>query len=292
MHAQKRLLRHAFLVAFPALLVACAEAPTATLSDVALPDAPRYILAAIDCQARAVPAELVCEPASPARGDLGPQFLIIGGQGTYVFFESPSTSYNAGNGRFTAEVYLTNLIGQALGTDGTQITGVRVFFHAGPQATDGSGLPVGINADGTDTFTGVNQPYFGFPQTLDATLGPGQRSERRNWRFDLRSGAVSFGFSVYVAADIAYPNGWVEVTPATATIPVNTGTQQLTATAYDRLGDPPPVAPAITWSSNNESVAMVDSNGLVTAGSSTGTAEITATSDGPEAPGVAVITVN
>lgn len=292
MYARKRSLRHALLVIFPPLLVACAEDPTATTSEVALPDAPQLVLAAIDCSARAVPAKLVCEPIRPARDALGsPQFLIIGGQGTYVLFESPNTSYNAGNGRFTAEVYLTNLIGQALGTDGTQVTGVRVFFHTGPQATDGSGLPVTVNADGTDTFTGASQPYFGFPETLDAILAPGQRSARRNWRFDLRSGATSFGFSVFVAADIAFPSGWVDVSPAAATIPVNTGSQQLTATALDRLGDPV-TGRTFTWSTNNASVATVDLNGLVTAGSTTGTAEITATSSGPEADGVAVITVN
>ncbi|MHC4094365.1 MAG: Ig-like domain-containing protein, partial [Planctomycetota bacterium] len=217
-------------------------------------------------------------------------FLIIGGQGTYVLFESPVTDYNDRQKKFIADIYLTNLIGQPIGTNGAEITGIRVFFHTGPFATDGSGLPVTVNHDSLGTFTNVNQPYFGFPETFDETLAPNAKSAKRVWRFDLSSGATSFGFTVYVAADIAYPHGWVDVTPAAASIPAGTGSQQLNAAVFDMVGDPVS-GRTLTWDSSNSSVASVDQTGLVTAGTTAGTALITATSDGPEATGTSVITV-
>jgi hypothetical protein len=290
MNAKRVSLPYPFLLALPALLVACSESPTGTASDVDLPEAPaQQVVAAIACSARVAPVEFSCRPNNVEHGVLGPQFLIIGGQGTYVLLESPVTGYNERQQRFTAEVYLTNLIGQPIGTDGATTTGVHVFFITEPYATDGSGLAVTVNYDDVGTFTNVNQQYFGFPETLDETLAPDTKSARRNWHFSLSSGATSFAFEVYVAADVAYPHGWVEVSPAAATIEVG-GIQQLTAAVFDLVGDPV-TGRSLTWGSSNPSVASVDDNGLVTAGTSTGTAVITATPNGPEAPGTSTITV-
>src|SRR6267142_1007269 len=78
----------------------------------------------------------------------------------------------------------------------------------------------------------------------------------------------------------------IHVQPDTATLPIQ-GSWPLHAVALDSAGDSLPTAP-ITWISTNPAVAMVDTNGLVTAVDS-GTATITAASQGRT--GAAVVSV-
>ena len=78
----------------------------------------------------------------------------------------------------------------------------------------------------------------------------------------------------------------IQVQPDTATLPIQ-GSWPLHAVALDSAGDSLPTAP-IRWISTNPAVAMVDTNGLVTAVDS-GTATITAVSEGRT--GAAVVSV-
>jgi alpha-tubulin suppressor-like RCC1 family protein len=94
------------------------------------------------------------------------------------------------------------------------------------------------------------------------------------------------------------PIGSIEVTPIEMTLEPG-GTQQYTATVRDVHGNP--VSASVVWSSSDESVAMVDASGLVTAVSE-GTATITAsveavsgsatvTVEAPVEEGVVLVTV-
>ena len=82
------------------------------------------------------------------------------------------------------------------------------------------------------------------------------------------------------------PVASVDVTPATASLPVG-ATVQLVATPRDVSGNPLP-GRVVTWASSNTTVATVSASGLVT-GKVAGTATITATSEGQS--GTAAITV-
>src|SRR5207248_2849962 len=82
------------------------------------------------------------------------------------------------------------------------------------------------------------------------------------------------------------PVASVDVTPATASLPVG-ATVQLVATPRDVSGNPLP-GRVVTWASSNTTVATVSASGLVT-GKVAGTAAITATSEGQS--GTAAITV-
>jgi uncharacterized protein YjdB len=110
--------------------------------------------------------------------------------------------------------------------------------------------------------------------------------------------ATSEGKTGYATLTVGAPFvSTVTVSPATANIGVNGGTQQFTATLRDALGNPFP-AGTVTWSSSNEAVASVNpTNGLVTlvTGGNAGTATITATSvqglGGAAVTGTAQVTV-
>jgi uncharacterized protein YjdB len=79
------------------------------------------------------------------------------------------------------------------------------------------------------------------------------------------------------------------VTVSPTSLSLQTGqTGQLTATPKDANGNSLS-GRVVTWSSNNTSVATVNSNGLVTAGATGGSATITATSEGQS--GTAAVTV-
>src|SRR5207302_650788 len=122
--------------------------------------------------------------------------LILGGQGTYVALRSSNVSYN-GTSTFQADVTVENLTAQPLGTpDGSTVSGVKVFFYSGPTVTGGTGTVTVANPDGTGAFTGTNQPYFFYNQTL-ATA---QVSAAKTWQWSVPSTVVTFTFQVLVDA--------------------------------------------------------------------------------------------
>jgi uncharacterized protein YjdB len=82
----------------------------------------------------------------------------------------------------------------------------------------------------------------------------------------------------------------ITITPLTASL--NTGgTQQLTAVCRDVGGNPLPSCPTLIWYSTNNSVATVNSAGLVTAGSTPGTTNISCTGGGANSTTSSAITV-
>ncbi|MDB4915156.1 MAG: Regulator of chromosome condensation repeat-containing protein, partial [Gemmatimonadetes bacterium] len=241
--------------------LACGESPTAPVP--IAPTTPTRVLARVNCVADTRAHQVTC-----AASDSGAAFtrngspqvlgdLIVGGQGQFITLTSSSVTYTGDVFSFNTTVQ--NLIGQKLGTlDGVSLdpTGVRVFFEDLPHATSGSGTidftnPVGGTSlvDGYGDFTATNQPYYQYNQII----ATGQTSLAKNWRMHIPATVGTFIFSVYVSAPVQYPNGWIDVTPATKSL--KTGdTQQLTATVRDVVGRTV-TGQTVTWASGNTGVA-------------------------------------
>jgi hypothetical protein len=239
----------------------------------------------ITCHADVKTLELSCEPLNRVGTLIGPQFLIVGGQGTYVTLSNPDPSYNPGTDIFSADVTVQNLIPQALGTpDGTEVTGVRVFFHTQPYATLGEGAVEVNNEDGNGTFTGATQPYFEYMEVLD-TNGS---SAPRTWEWLVPGSVSSFAFQVYVQADVQYPGGWVEVGNTPNAVGIG-GNVTLTHTIKDVVGRT--VSGTVTWSSPDETVATVGASSGTVTGVGGGVVDIVASSDVSSASGAGRVTV-
>ena len=128
--------------------------------------------------------------------------LIVGGQNTNVLLKSTNVSYDATVQIFQADVTVQNLMTPTLGTaDGNTVSGVKVFFHAGPNVVSGSGTVTLANADGSDTFTGTNQPYFLYAEMLPT----GIVSAAKTWQWAVPTTVGSFTFQVLVNAATAPP---------------------------------------------------------------------------------------
>jgi hypothetical protein len=232
------------------------------------------------CAADVRAGTLACRPALP--GSTGVSAALLGAQNENVRLASSNVSYD-GVDVFQADVTVQNLSAQVLGThddEGVAAEGVRVFFHAGPTVTAGTGMVTVANADGADTFTGAGQPYFQYAQMLATTLV----SAPRNWRFSVPATVSSFSFVVFVAAPVREEGGWVQLTPPAPSLPVGAA-QQLTPTVRSFTGSV--LGGAVAWSTSDAGVATVDGSGVVT-GVAAGTAVITATS-GARTGAVAVV---
>ncbi len=158
---------------------------------------------AVHCRADVTVGTLTCgSPTVDAAS--GPQLAItLGGQDLYVRLASSNVSYD-GSDVFQADVTIRSLIAQPLGTlDGTTLTGIKVFFHSGPVVTSGDGSVTVANADGTGTFTGVNQPYFEYNTILER----GETSASKTWQWSVPPTVATFEFSVLVNADIPHEQG-------------------------------------------------------------------------------------
>jgi hypothetical protein len=262
---------------FVTVLAACGrdDSPLASNAKKAAPQ-----LASITCTADLRAKTVACGKVSSADGPSST--LVVGGQGVYVTLASSNVQIVADTFQFDATVQ--NLIPQAIGTtDGTAVdpNGVRIFFGSGPTATAGSGQVTVANADGTGTFTNTNQPYFQY----NVKLAQNQTSSAKTWKLQFDPGVTSFAFQVYVAAEVQFPNGWVDVTPATPYLLAGNGAA-LTATVRDVVGRTLPGS--VTWGSTNTGVATVDASGNVTS-VGPGSVQITATAGSRS--GVASISV-
>jgi hypothetical protein len=231
-----------------------------------------------------------CQRQHLTAGQLGPRFMIVGGQDLFVTLASTNVSYNPGTEVFSADVTVENLlgnttgIGQPLGTvDEIEATGVRVFFHTGPNVTSGEGTVTVANEDGTGTYTASNQPYHEYDEFVPAL----QTSSAKTWEWDVPGTVTTFVFEVYVEADVPHSNGFVQTDPVYAWLPVPQ-TVQLSATVRDEVNRQ--ASGSITWSSSDPTIATVNSSGLVTAQSG-GVVEIIASSSGPEDDGITRVTV-
>jgi hypothetical protein len=239
----------------------------------------------VTCVADVAALELSCEPLNRVGTLIGPQFLIVGGQGVFVLLEN--TPPQLQGPRFKFDVTVKNLIPQTLGTpDGTNVTGVDVFFFTPPYAVTSSGPNTTITIDNaqTGTFTNTGQAYYSYPQAIL----PGSTSAAVGWQFTLGNDVETFAFQVYVAADVPFPNGFVQVSPDPDLTAVG-GFTDLTGTVVDVVGRSVS-GRTISWSSSDGSVATVNTSGRVT-GLVGGVVDIAATSDGPEAAGTSRVTV-
>jgi hypothetical protein len=228
------------------------------------------LLAALRCTATVATGQVGCESAPPGTG--GASGLIVGGQGTYVFLAAASTAFDEGTGVFSMDVTVQNLIPQALGTvDGStpDAAGVRVFFNGGPTGTGGNVTLQ--NQDGSAFFLSADQPYFQW----NGPLATNQTTDGKNWQFGVEPGATGFTFVVYVAAQVQFPDGWIDLASAADTL-VEGATAPLAPVVRTVVGNPVPGA-VIEWQSSDSAVATVDAAGEITA-VAPGLATITATS--------------
>lgn len=257
-------------------ITACNDYTTETTADevtLTAPAAAQSFRNALSCEADVRAATLTCERPEVQRNALGPDFLIVGGQGQYVQLTSANPAYDGTNEIFSADVTVQNLIGQPIGTsDGQTVTGVKVFFHTGPTVTIGSGTVTVANPDGTGAFTGTGQPYHLYQEVLV----PSQVSASKTWEWDVPATVTEFVFEVYVEGPVFFPSGWIEVTPYPTAVAVG-GTVPLTATIKDVLGRT--VAGTVNWSSSADTVATVNGAGTVS-GVAPGVADIYASAQG------------
>lgn len=242
----------------------------------------------MECSAHISLGTLSCQVSSPHLGPDAQGLIILGGQGVYVHLASENVCLAdacepaAPAGIFQADVNITNLIGQAIGTtDGENVdsAGIRIFFHGSPMVTattDGqSGLVEVDNPSGTGTFTGADQLYFQY----DEVLAPNEKSGNKTWRWSISPNVETFTFQVLVAVVVQYPEGWIDVSPARDTLVTggpDTSTSQLTAVVRDMIGAEL-VDEKVTWSSSDTTLLTVDSTGLATAKAGTGSVTVTAT---------------
>jgi hypothetical protein len=260
------------------VLAACSDrGDPVTAPTLDLPTPQPLLVQSVVCQADLQAATVKCgtgELPSNARG-----YILVGGQGLYV--QLTSSNVVVGGGVFSFDVTVQNLIPQPMATtDGTtgHADGVRVLFASGPTTTGGTGSVTVGNADGTQTYTAANQPYFQYSGALngaDGILSQSETSGAKNWQLNYDPGVLSFTFVLYVATEVQFPNGYIDVTPGTSNV-LQGNTQALTATVRSAVGAVIP-GQTVTWGTTNGSVVTVDGSGVAT-GAGVGTASVTATS--------------
>jgi TolB protein len=107
-------------------------------------------------------------------------------------------SYDSVAQVFGFDVTVQNLLVQRMGSDGFNVTGVKVFFASGPTATDGTGAIEVGNADGLDTFIGSLQPYFSYA----GGLAPQAVTPARRWLLNVPKTVKTFSFTVYISTPV------------------------------------------------------------------------------------------
>lgn len=246
----------------------------------------------VECSGGLAEPTLSCQPPAGGAGasytllpgDPAEQ-LIVGGQGTYLQLQSSNVAYNGGTGQFTFDVTLQNLLPQPLATtDGTTLhpAGARIFFHEGPAVTSGSGT-VAVLPDGFGTFTASGQPYYQYDEILET----GEISAARGWTLILPPTVLTFSFRLYVAAEVPFPNGYVDLGADSLSLQAG-DTVHLAPVVRTATGNNVASPDPVVYATDNSAVAVVDANGVITA-TGVGVTTITATS-GPR-PGRVVVTV-
>ncbi|HEX2080198.1 MAG TPA: hypothetical protein VHG08_21025 [Longimicrobium sp.] len=259
-------------------LGACTDrggSPTTDPPPIDGPPGEPVMLQALECRVTVASRQMQCATATPPSG---PSYLIVGNQNVYVTVTNTNVNHDPGTGQFTTDVTVRNLIPQPLGTtDSTAAlapdpAGVRVFFSTPPAVTAGSGT-VTVVADGQAFFTEANQDYYQYNTVLEQF----EVSAPKTWRFDVSPGVEAFFFAVLIAAAVPWPDGYVLIT---GNFNVRSGAErQLTARAYNAVGELDPVQPAFTWMAVDSTRAEVDGTGLVH-GQRAGTTDIVATEVG------------
>jgi hypothetical protein len=188
----------AFALGALVVLTAC-ETTTLTENGAApVASVPASALAAVTCNASVKTLQVRCN-----RPVMGASGVLIGGQGVNVQLTSSNLQYSSDTGLFSFDVTVQNLMNEAIGTpDGTfaDPQGIQVFIASGPSVTSGTGEILVLNADGLDTFTGGNQPYF----TYSGILAKDAVSSSKPWQFQVPSTVETFSFVVYLETDVQY----------------------------------------------------------------------------------------
>src|SRR4051812_29536503 len=185
-----------------ALAAACSDSqPTAVATLDPRTATPGHSLAAFDCVATPAARTVTCSPSAALAG--GARGAIIGGQNGNVKLTSSNVSYDSQSEIFQFDVTVQNLMNEAIGTpDGTVADpeGVQVFFESGPTTTSGSGTITVANADGFETFTKTNQPFFAYHEILakDAV------SQAKTWQLQMPQTVGTFAFQLFVETDVQY----------------------------------------------------------------------------------------
>lgn len=248
-------------------LAACADVPTAPLSPLPVPD-PAAALAEVRCVATLAPRSVRCEPADGLASGLRAA-ITVGRQNVDAKLTSSNPQVVADTFQF--DVTVTNLLPQVMGSTEFRMegegsywvpdsAGIRVFFHAGPVVTEGSGVVTVENPAGIDAFTAGSQPYY----LYDTVLEPDEESDPQTWKLRFTPGVTQFAFRMMITAAVPNPHGFVDVTPGPAVPLFVGGTRRLAASRYRFTGEAWPGA-TFTWSSDADSVATVSASGLVTA---------------------------
>ncbi|HEX8245887.1 MAG TPA: invasin domain 3-containing protein, partial [Longimicrobium sp.] len=226
-------------------------------------------LAAVQCSANVRAKTVTCGAPQAAPGVRG---LMLGNQHIYVELTSTNVAStpNGSNYDYTFDVTVKNLIPQTLGTtDGTttDADSVRVFFSTPPTTTEGTGQ-VNVVGAGTSTFTATGQLYYQFPGPLPQNAV----TPARTWRFQMPNTVVRFDFLVYVYGKVQFPEGWVDINPAThpsspylvpsRTVPPDT-TLQFDYQVRHASGAND-TATVTSWTSSGHGAATVSSTGVVT----------------------------
>lgn len=143
-----------------------------------------------------------CALSSSAYGETNAaNFSIIGGQNSRLNIAATNVSYSPTTNVFEFDATVQNLIGQALGTiDNATLdaAGVRLFVNSAT-ATTGSGAISAQNADGNQTFTAANQPYFQYNQIIQ----PNQTSAAKRLQFSVPNTVGSFTVDFLVSTKAA-----------------------------------------------------------------------------------------
>ncbi|MBB4635611.1 TolB family protein [Longimicrobium terrae] len=175
-------------------LAACGDGPTEVESKpkptFPVPD---EALAAMTCTVQVATSGVTCDAVSPVSGSAQ---AIIGGQNQKVRLTASNLTIAGNTASFNTTI--TNLMPFRMGTaDGTATTGIRVFFFAGPTAT-GTGSVDVANPDGTMPVSGLEQPYYHYPEVLALN----QTSSAKQWKFTLNGGVQAFTFKVYLQTEL------------------------------------------------------------------------------------------
>jgi hypothetical protein len=240
---------------------------------------PPAVLASMECRADVRAKTVSCDRAALPQAVRG--YVVVGGQNQYVKLTAGNITYD-GSQNFEFDATVQNLIAQTMGTiDGVapDSNGVRIFFVLEPTATSGSGMVTVGNADGTATFTAAGQQFYQYADTLlgaDHLLASNETSLAKHWIFQMPPTVGTFAFKVYVAAEVRFPNGWVELTGGAF---ANQGTTDSVTAVVRKFSGDLAADQTVTWGTSNTGVATVDGTGNVT-GVGVGSATITATAAG------------
>jgi hypothetical protein len=232
---------------------------------------------ALECSASRAALTVRCSPLRPNQSGASGN-IIVGSQGVFVQVTTSGVAYNAGTGQFTFNTTLQSLIEQPMGTtDGTTLdpSGIRIFFHSGPNVTSGTGV-ASVLPDGFATFTAAGQPYYQYNQVLAS----GATSAAKAWTLIMPPTVLTFDFLLYVSAPVEYPTGYVTLDGNLPGVSYGslhpTATHPLVAVAKTAVGVGIPGA-TYTFGTTDANCATVDPGGTVT-GVRYATCSITVTS--------------